>query len=163
MSPSSRVRLLSLPIRQKTPSTASPPSTDNECSPPRRIQTLPEIPSGTHAADLNVGPSQHVPFNFGAEFELILRPKRIACLPSVSTRWREPPTSHANEREKRDFGTALLSDIAFLLTNAGFPANHYDLNNESKPDYSKWNVMMDGSPSKRHRVKGFCKCCGHSP
>lgn len=163
MSSNPLIRRLSLPAGQRSPSPSPSVLSAASFTPLDRVHTLPdilEVPEGTDATDLAKLSSQYLPFNFGAEFELILRPKRIASLPSIALRWHELPAAHATEREKRDFGMMLLSDIAFLLTDAGFPAEAYDLNSESKPDYSKWNVMMDASLSKCHRVKGFCMCFG---
>jgi len=163
MSSNPLIHRLSLSAGQRSPSPSSSVLSASSHPPLHRVHTLPnipEVPEGTDAADLANLSSQYLPYNFGAEFELILRPKRIASLPSIARRWRELPAAHTTEREKRDFGMMLLSDIAFLLTDAGFPAEAYDLNSESKPDYSKWNVMMDASLSKYHRVKGFCMCFG---
>lgn len=88
----------------------------------------------------------HLPFNFGAEFELIIRPKDGPV-----------PDSDASIREYRRFNCTLVKKIADVLSGAGMPADAYDPNEDGKPDYSKWNVMLDGSLSKKHMCDGFCK------
>ena len=88
----------------------------------------------------------HLPFSFGAEFELIIRP--IDGL---------VPDFDASVRERRSFNGTLLKQLADLLSDAGMPADAYDPNEDGKPDYSKWNVMLDGSLSKKHMCDGFCK------
>ena len=87
----------------------------------------------------------HLPFSFGAEFELILRP-RDGLVPDFD----------ATTRDLRVFNYTLLKRIANLLSNAGMPANDYDPCEDDKPDYAKWNVMLDGSLSKKHMRDGFC-------
>ncbi|KAI9749186.1 MAG: hypothetical protein M1835_001617, partial [Candelina submexicana] len=86
----------------------------------------------------------YLPFVFGTEFELIMRPK-----------WIPVPDFDASVRKFRDFNLALLRYIADLLSQAGMPAATFDPSEDDKPDYSKWNVMLDGSLSKKHMVDGF--------
>lgn len=88
----------------------------------------------------------HLPFSFGAEFEMILRPKDGLV-----------PDANASVKDFRNFNLALLKQIAKLLSNAGMPAFAFDCSDDTKPDYSKWNVMLDGSLSKKHMCDGFCK------
>lgn len=88
----------------------------------------------------------HLPLSFGAEFELIIRPTDGLV-----------PDFDASTRSLRDFNNTLLKRIADLLSRAGMPANAYDPCEDDKPDYSKWNVMLDGSLSKKHMRDGFCK------
>ena len=88
----------------------------------------------------------HLPFSFGAEIELIIRPKEGPV-----------PEFDASTRELRDFNNTMLKQIADLLSNAGMPANAYDPCEDDKPDYTRWNVMLDGSLSKKHTRDGFCE------
>ena len=100
----------------------------------------------THTPACTPVAQSHLPFCFGAEFELILRP-RHGHLPGVD----------ASSRVLRDFNISLLKQTADLLSDAGMPADAYVPDDDSKPDYSKWNVMLDGSLSKKHMRDGFCK------
>jgi len=88
----------------------------------------------------------HLPLSFGAEFELVIRPKHLPV-----------PDFDAPVRKQRDFNLALLQEIANLLSNAGMPADAYDPSGDDKPDYTKWNMMLNGSISKKHIRDGFCK------
>ncbi|OTA94658.1 hypothetical protein M434DRAFT_70796, partial [Hypoxylon sp. CO27-5] len=42
-----------------------------------------------------------------------------------------------------------------IMTGAGLESAVFDAAEQEKPDYSKWNMMLDGSLSKRHIPDGF--------
>jgi hypothetical protein len=99
--------------------------------------------------------SSHLPFNFGAEFELIIRPKDIPALcPDLSL-----PEFDASHRQKRDFNRALLLVISTVLSDSGLPCKVFtvDEDEEAKPDYSQWHITMDASLTKKHIGDGFCE------
>ena len=87
----------------------------------------------------------YLPFRFGAEFEVIVRPRSV-----------EYPGPDASMRSYRDFNLSIMSLIAGLLSRAGLPCDVYDQGSDDKPDYSKWNVTLDASLSKKHIRDGFC-------
>ncbi|KAF2637555.1 hypothetical protein P280DRAFT_482984 [Massarina eburnea CBS 473.64] len=95
----------------------------------------------------------HLPFNFGAEFELIIRPKDISSL-SPDARL---PDFDASHRQMRDFNRALLRVVSKLLSDSGFACKVFDPNEdeEAKPDYSQWHTTLDASLSKGHTADGF--------
>lgn len=88
----------------------------------------------------------HLPFSFGAEFEMIVRP-RHGKIPEADT----------NNQLCRKFGLALLKEIAKALSAAGIPAAAFDPCDDEDIDYTIWNVMLDGSLSKNHQCDGFCE------
>lgn len=94
----------------------------------------------------------YLPFNFGFETEVILRPKNIANLePGM-----EIPDSSAAPRETRRFNFALLQTVANVLSAAGMPAEPFTPDDGDSPNYSKWTVTTDSSVSKAHIQDGFC-------
>ena len=130
---------------QQPQSASSPPSS------PVNLRTRADSDSFSTTAPSAYTPTStptargHLPFSFGAEFELILRP-RDGLVPDFD----------ATTRKLRDFNYTLLKRIANLLSSTGMPANAYDPCEDDKPDYAKWNVMLDGSVSKKHMQDGFC-------
>jgi hypothetical protein len=98
--------------------------------------------------------SSHPP-NFGAEFELIIRPKDIA---SLSPELRIPGFD-ASHRQRRDFNRDLLHVISKVLSDSGLTCKFFttDEDDESKPDYSQWHITMDAFLSKKHIADGFCE------
>lgn len=93
----------------------------------------------------------HLPFHFGAEFEMILRP-RANVLQNIQI-----PDFNASTRQQRDFNFLMLRLIASVLSSSGLPCDVYDQNADGRPDYSKWNATMDGSLSKAHCGDGYCR------
>ncbi|KAF2802394.1 uncharacterized protein BDZ99DRAFT_370568, partial [Mytilinidion resinicola] len=93
----------------------------------------------------------HLPFNFGVELELIIRPKHIDSLPFDL----RLPDSDATPRQTRDFNFTLLKMIAQLLSASEMPCNVFDHNCDEEPDYTKWNATLDASISKAHIANGF--------
>jgi len=91
-------------------------------------------------------PRDYLPFRFGAEFELILRPKSIAY-----------PDFDAPARVTRGFNLRLLDTIAKILSIAGLPCSVFHQGSDDKPDYTQWNATLDGSVSKKHIADGFCE------
>lgn len=112
--------------------------------------TSPSSPSSFGSPD-----ASHLPLNFGAKFELILRPKHIEAL-SPGLRL---PDFDASHRQRRDFNLALLQVISRLLSDSGLACKVFttDEDDESKPDYSQWHVTIDASISKKHVMDGFCE------
>lgn len=84
-----------------------------------------------------------LPFSFGCETEILLRPKDGTgdVIPQHMTRVQE-----------RAFGQNLMAQISRVLTDAGLPCRIYD---ESDVSFDNWVVTMDASISKRHQVDGF--------
>lgn len=95
----------------------------------------------------------YLPFNFGAEFEVLIRPTDIANL----EQGLQIPAFDAPTKEFRQFNIALLQIVANLLSRAGMPSGIYDQGSDDIPDYSRWNVTLDGSLSKKHIPDGFCE------
>ncbi|KAF5718852.1 amidoligase enzyme [Fusarium mundagurra] len=87
-----------------------------------------------------------LPLRFGFELETMIRPKSSTGIDVPGD------TSVA---EQRRFGFRLLPTIARALNEGGFPSTVFDPNEDDKPDYSVWNVMLDGSLSKRHQRDGY--------
>ena len=147
LTPSSRhpSSTMSSPQRSQSqqPQTASPSVTLKPRADSNSFQTTAfpaYAPTSTPTA------RDHLPFSFGAEFELIVRPKDGLV-----------PDFEASIRERRNFHCSVMKRLARLLSDTGMPADVYDPNEDGKPDYSKWNVMLDGSLSKKHMCDGFCK------
>ena len=86
---------------------------------------------------------------FGVEFELLIRP-----LPIVTQSFPVPDTD-ASIRKLRDYSLQLRTVMAQILSAHGMPCNVFE--DEDKPDYTKWDAMLDGSISKKHEKDGFCK------
>ncbi|KAF5253253.1 hypothetical protein FANTH_1849 [Fusarium anthophilum] len=86
------------------------------------------------------------PLRFGFELETMIRPKS-------STGINVP--GDTSVAEQRRFGFRLLATIARALNEGGFPSTVFDPNEDDKPNYSVWNVMLDGSLSKRHQRDGY--------
>lgn len=57
----------------------------------------------------------------------------------------------------RRMNLEVCKSAAILLTANGLPCNFFDSGDDGKPDYTKWNAMLDGSISKNHIVDGFCE------
>jgi hypothetical protein len=94
----------------------------------------------------------HLALNFGAEFEMIVRP----CVDFLEKYSMVLPTSDSSERAFRDFNLSLLPSISDLITTTLSPCVVYDQNVGRKPDYkTEWHVTLDGSLSKKHRRDGF--------
>ncbi|KAF4633001.1 hypothetical protein G7Y89_g5121 [Cudoniella acicularis] len=94
----------------------------------------------------------HLPLSFGAEFEMIIRP-RADFLQRYSL---VLPPFDSSERAFRDFNFSLLRSISNLITMTLFPCVVYDQNEGPKPNYKmEWHVTLDGSLSKKHRRDGF--------
>jgi hypothetical protein len=49
----------------------------------------------------------------------------------------------------------LLQMIAKELTEGGMSAVRHDLSSDDQMDYTKWNVVLDGSLSKAHMKDGY--------
>lgn len=116
----------------------------------------PFSPSPTSSSAASGSPdTPHLPLNFGAEFELIIRPKDIASL-SPTLRL---PDFDASHRQRRDFNRDLLHVVSKLLSHSGLACQVFtpDEDDESKPDYSQWHITMDASLSKKHIADGFCE------
>ena len=79
---------------------------------------------------------------------MLIRPKAVLHL--------EIPGSDASALKHRNFNVKLVSVVAKLLSSSGMSAEVLDPDVEA--DYSKWNVLLDGSLSKEHMVDGYCKC-----
>lgn len=95
----------------------------------------------------------YLPFHFGTEFEILKRPKNIANL----DQGLQIPEFDAPVRETRQFNLALLRVVANLLPGADMPSDVYEQGSDIPPDYSRWNVTLDGSLTKKHISDGFCK------
>ena len=94
--------------------------------------------------------SSYLPFTFGVEFEVIMRPKtNVTSIAAI-------PAADASHRQLQTFNLALREVVAQILTANGMPCDVFDMDEEA-PDYGKWNVMLDGSISKKHMNDGFCK------
>ena len=96
---------------------------------------------------------EYLPFKFGAEFEVIIRPKAIANLDANL----ELPSHDGSSRQTREFNLRLLKVVADLLSRSDMRCNVHDLCSDDPLDYSKWNATLDASVSKRHIRDGFCK------
>ena len=92
---------------------------------------------------------QNLPFCFGCEFEVMIKPKAIIGI-SI-------PPADASVSLKRRFNFSLLSVIQKILNEAGLESNVFDPSGGNSPNYTVWNVMLDGSLSKSHICDGFCK------
>ncbi|KAM3538433.1 hypothetical protein ARSEF1564_008661 [Beauveria bassiana] len=90
-----------------------------------------------------------LPFKFGVEFELQLRPKI-----DVNSTISAPPIS-ATVREQRKYNLALLQYIATILKKGNIDAKAPDLSEDENLDYTKWHVVLDASLSKLHIKDGF--------
>ncbi|OTA62030.1 hypothetical protein K449DRAFT_434368 [Hypoxylon sp. EC38] len=88
-----------------------------------------------------------LPFCFGCEFEVMIRPKTTSGL--------QLPPDASSVSEQRRFNFRLLDTLARVMTGAGLESAVFDAAEQEKPDYSKWNMMLDGSLSKRHIPDGF--------
>ncbi|KAI0834478.1 putative amidoligase enzyme-domain-containing protein [Hypoxylon sp. FL0890] len=88
-----------------------------------------------------------LPFCFGCEFEVMIRPKTTSGLPL--------PPDAASVSQQRRFNFRLLDSIARVMIGIGLESAVFDAAEQEKPDYSKWNMMLDGSLSKRHISDGF--------
>lgn len=97
-------------------------------------------------------PSQDInlPFSFGVEFELQLRAKNVNDLGNY-------PDSNAPVTIMRRYNFNLLQMIAEVLTDGGMNAVRHDLSSDDQMDYTKWNIVLDGSLSKAHMKDGYCK------
>jgi hypothetical protein len=95
----------------------------------------------------------YLPFHFGFEAEVILRPRHIADLEEGL----RIPSFDAPTKETRQFNCLLLRIVANLLSGAGMLAEVFDQGDDGNPDYSKWTVTSDASLSKKHIKDGFCK------
>jgi hypothetical protein len=116
-------------------------------SPSRRlsIPTLPLVVP-TNAMTSTPLARDYLPFHFGTEFELPIRPKNIANL----EQGLQIPEFDAPVRETRQFNLALLRVVANLLSGADMPSDVYDQGSDVLPDYSRRNVTLDGSLTKKH-------------
>ncbi|KEF55807.1 uncharacterized protein A1O9_08558 [Exophiala aquamarina CBS 119918] len=131
-------------VRSDTPTGAPPPR-------PRRRRRHDNITDPSSSSSLPVAPPtstaiprDYLPFCFGAEFELILRPKSIAY-----------PDFDAPTRVTRDFNLRLLDSIAQILSSARLPCGVYHQGSDDKSDYTIWNATLDSSVSKKHIRDGF--------
>lgn len=138
----------------------SPPSQAScvhfESSPARRradTYTTPQLPIPINPSPDTPIARDYLPFKFGAEFEVIIRPKAIVNLDAKL----ELPSYDASSRKTRDFNLCLLKVVADLLSRSGMPCNVHDLCSDDPLDYSKWNATLDASVSKKHIRDGFCK------
>ncbi|KAL8730745.1 MAG: hypothetical protein Q9181_004551 [Wetmoreana brouardii] len=86
----------------------------------------------------------HLPFSFGAEFELIICPRH-----------GKVPDSDADHGVFNRFGRDLPKELAGILSASGMRAEYYDPAEEKTIDYDHWNVMLDGSVSRKYRRDGF--------
>ena len=94
-------------------------------------------------------PATYLPFHFGVEFEVLVRPRASLI------RTDPLPDAHAPAKEFRLYSLRLREVVADLLSASDLPCNVFDPE-EELPDYSKWNAMLDGSISKKHQKDGFC-------
>jgi hypothetical protein len=135
-------------VRRSTLSTASPAYATPRPNPLSPISPSPPA-SPSHAI------SEYLPFNFGAEFELIIRPKNIS---SLSPNLRLPDFD-ASHRQMRDFNRNLLRVVSKLLSDSGLACKVFEPDEDegSKPDYSQWHITLDASLSKKHIADGFCE------
>ncbi|KAF5017107.1 hypothetical protein F66182_11014 [Fusarium sp. NRRL 66182] len=90
--------------------------------------------------------SEPLPLRFGFELETMIRPKSSIGI-------HVPVESSV--AEQRRFGFQLLPAISHDLEQGGFRSTVFDPNEVEHPDYSVWNVMLDGSLSKRHQRDGY--------
>ncbi|WZH40908.1 putative amidoligase enzyme-domain-containing protein [Fusarium acuminatum] len=65
------------------------------------------------------------------------------------------PGETSSVAEQRRFAFQLLPIISQALNKDGFRATVFDPNEDENPDYSVWNIMLDGSLSKRHQQDGY--------
>jgi hypothetical protein len=138
-------------VRRSTLSTASPAR-----AAPRPIPLSPISPSPPSPPSPPSSPiSSYLPFNFGAEFELIIRPKEISFL-SPDLRL---PSFDASHRQMRDFNRALLHVVSKLLSDSDLACKVFEPDEDegAKPDYSQWHITLDASLSKKHIADGFCE------
>ncbi|OTB02234.1 hypothetical protein M426DRAFT_24859 [Hypoxylon sp. CI-4A] len=89
-----------------------------------------------------------LPSCFGCEFEAMIRPKATSGM-------QLPPSDGSSVSQQRRFNFQLLNVIARVMTDAGLESTVFNAAEQEKPDYSLWNVMLDGSLSKRHISDGF--------
>lgn len=92
-----------------------------------------------------------LPFIFGAEFELELRPRW-----NVQQRIGSPP-NFASPSIHRRYSSAVLQSVANILQAGGFESSVHDLSIDEEVNYSKWNITLDASLSKQHVQDGFCE------
>lgn len=70
----------------------------------------------------------------------------------------EYPSPDAKPLEQRLFKTNTLTTvIAKLLNEVDLPCNVFLDDGDSKPDYTKWNVTLDGSITSAYQKEGFCE------
>lgn len=113
-----------------------------------RRATVPDLTTALPTSALF--PTHHLPFRFGAEFEVIIRPRANLLQDGLVL-----PDFDASTRQQRDYNLALRRTIADILTTSGLPCDIYDPNDGGRPDTSRWNAVLDGSLSKKHAVDGF--------
>jgi hypothetical protein len=106
---------------------------------------IPVFETGQH-------PESSLPFSFGVEFELQLRVKNGTGLDIGNY-----PAAEASFSVMRRYNFSLLESIAEILTQEGMDAVRHDMSSDDPLDYSKWNVVLDGSLSKAHMKDGYCE------
>lgn len=93
----------------------------------------------------------YLPFNFGVEFEVILKPLDLDTLrPGLSL-----PDADADLRSFRDFSEEMRPIVAEVLSGAGFEVDCPEGNEITS--YERWNIVFDSSVSIEHRKFGFCE------
>ncbi|KAL7941552.1 hypothetical protein V8C42DRAFT_348672 [Trichoderma barbatum] len=95
-------------------------------------------------------PESSLPFSFGVEFELQLRLKTGDSLGIGNY-----PAPDASFSVMRRFDFSLLESIAKMLTQEGMETVRHDLSSDGPMDYTKRNVVLDGSLSKAHMKDGY--------
>ncbi|KAI4189688.1 MAG: hypothetical protein L6R41_001297 [Letrouitia leprolyta] len=93
----------------------------------------------------------YLPFTFGVEFEMIVRPK--ANMFSADDLLPEDlPRDSTSRRVLREYSLHIRHMVAKVLTDHGMPCNVFEPEEGGLPDYNKWTVTLDASISKLHMI-----------
>ncbi|KAL8824674.1 MAG: hypothetical protein Q9191_004891 [Dirinaria sp. TL-2023a] len=124
----------------------SPVEPSSVSRPRAYTSTLPRLPSPDSGFFSTSRPRNYLPFNFGVEFEMIVRLKAndVESLgPDISV------------SQLRNHHIKFCHDIAQHLSRNGMLCSFFDFGDGDKPDYSRWNAVIDTSLSKHHMRDGF--------
>ncbi|KAK0757400.1 hypothetical protein N5P37_010123 [Trichoderma harzianum] len=133
--------------RRSSMSSGQPSSQPNT---PERRSTVKKWKEGIPVFETGQHPESSLPFSFGVEFELQLRVKNGTGLDIGNY-----PAAEASFSVMRRYNFSLLESIAEILTQEGMDAVRHDMSSDDPLDYSKWNVVLDGSLSKAHMKDGY--------
>ncbi|KAL9036712.1 MAG: hypothetical protein Q9180_004139 [Flavoplaca navasiana] len=96
-------------------------------------------------------PFDYIPFSFGAEFEMIIRPKADK-FPAAQLLSDDLPRDASSRRKLRDYSLTIRHLVADVLVRNGMPCYVYEPDDDEAPDYNKWHVVLDASLSRKHEM-----------